>query len=306
MPTLLVFFLKHYDMRLLLGFLVFTVWALISRYGYVCIIKDLCNLNPPVVEDIRAKTLDLVLDDSIVYLQDYDQFKFRSGLIQPDLNENNSAYLDSLASIMRLDTNVYLTITGLYRPSEKGKGSGIFEDLGTARAAEIRKEVESRGVPQDRITGLDSKQGSGEGLIQPLEYGLYTDADDDPDEYTKIAYTFTNMTFSDANFEKNSAVFSPGQALMNYADSVKTYLDLYPDNTLTIIGHADSDGTDAHNMTLGLERAENAKKYFLDLGVTAEILTESKGESEPAFPNDSEINMQKNRRVNFVISEKDN
>lgn len=297
-------FIKHYDMRLLLGVLVFSAWALLCRFGYVCMILDLCNPDPPVVEDIRAKTLDLVLDDSIVFLRNYDQFKFRSGLIQPDINDNNKAYLDSLASVMQADTNVYLTITGLYRPSEKGKGSGIFEDLGTARAAEIRKLLVSRGLAENRITGLDSKQGSGEGLIQPIEFSLYSDVDDAPEEYSKIAYTFTNMTFSDANFEKNSSVFSPGEALMNYADSVKTYLDLYPENMLTIIGHADSDGTDQHNMKLGLERAENAKKYFLDLGVTSDILTESKGESEPAFPNDSEINMQKNRRVNFVISEK--
>lgn len=295
---------KHYHMRLLLGILVFTAWALVCRFGYVCMIKGHCNPEPTIVEDTRAKTLDLVLDDSIVYLRNYDQFKFRSGLIQPDLNDNNKAYLDSLASVMQLDTNVYLTVTGLFRPSEAGKGSGMFEDLGTARAAEIRKLLVARGISESRITGLDTKLGSGEGLLQPVEFSLYTDADDSPDEYSKIVYTFTNMTFSDANFEKNSAVFSPGEALMNYADSVKTYLDLYPENTLTIIGHADSDGTDQHNLKLGLERAENAKKYFLDLGVTAAISTESKGESEPAFPNDSELNMQKNRRVNFVISEK--
>ncbi|MFT7603545.1 MAG: outer membrane protein OmpA-like peptidoglycan-associated protein [Saprospiraceae bacterium] len=285
-------------MRLSLGILVFLVWASICRYGYVCQIKQHCDPEP--AEALRAKTLDLVLDDTITFLKDYDQFVFREGLIQPGLNDNNKAYLDSLASVMKSDTTIFLTITGRYRLSETGKGSGMFEDFGMARAAEIRKLIAQRDVSEDKIS-LDSKSGNGEELIRPLEFSLYTDRSGTPDEYAKIKYTFTNMTFSDANFEKNSPVFNPGEALILYADSVKTYLGLNPDNTLTIIGHCDSDGTDQYNLELGKHRAENTKKYFVDLGVTSKIVTQSKGETEPAFPNDSEINMQKNRRVNFVI-----
>ena len=286
-------------MRIFLGILVFLVWASICRYGYVCEIKNHCDPKP--VEDIRAKTLDLILDDSIIYLKNYDQFVFENGLVQPDLNDNNNAYLDSLASIMKSDSAVFVSITGLYRPSEVGKGFGIFEDLGKARADEIRRLILQRGVSEKQISSLDSKPGVGEDLVQPIEFLMYSDRDGAPDEFTKIVYTFTNMTFSDANFEKGKSAFKPGEALITYADSVKTYLELNPDKVLTIIGHCDADGTDQYNLELGKERAEEAKKYFIDLGVVSTINTLSKGESEPAFPNDNEINMQKNRRVNFVI-----
>jgi outer membrane protein OmpA-like peptidoglycan-associated protein len=285
-------------MRLFLGILVFLVWGSICRYGYVCQIKHHCDPEP--VEVPRVKTLDLILDDTITFLEDYDQFAFKEGVVEPDMNDNNNAYLDSLTRVMEKDTFVFLTITGLYRPSELGKGSGMFEDLGMARAAEVRKLIAQRGLSEEKIS-LDSKPGMDEDLTQPLEFMLYSDRGGAPEEYTKIQYTFTNMTFSDANFEKGKSVFKPGEALITYADSVKTYLELNPDKILTIIGHCDTDGTDQYNLELGKDRAEEAKKYFIDLGVVATINTISKGESEPAFPNDSEINMQKNRRVNFVI-----
>ncbi len=288
-------------MRIFLGILVFLVWASICRYGYVCQIKGLCGekVEEPI-EAPRHQTLDLILDDSITYLKGYDQFVFRNGLIEPDLNENNGAYLDSLASVMKGDSTIELTLVGLYRSSEKGKRSGIFEDLGLARAAEMRKLLMDRGV-KEAMFSLDSRQAAGEELIQPIEFLLTSDKEGTPEEYTKIQFTFTNMTFSDANFEKGSPVFVPGDALQTYADSVKTYLDLNPDKNLTIIGHCDSDGTDDYNLELGKNRAESAKEYFTKLGVVATIKTESKGESEPAFPNDTELNMQKNRRVNFVL-----
>lgn len=287
-------------MRLFLGILLFLAWASIGRYAYVCEIKGLCKTEEPVPEDIRTKTLDLILNDSIVYLKGYDQFKFKSGLIQPELNDNNGMYLDSLASILKVDSTIQLTLIGAFRPSESGKGSGMFEDLGLARAAEIRKLIVQRGLGEAQIS-LDTKVGDGETLIQPIDFVLSREEDGTPEEYTKIQFTFTNMTFSDANFEKGEAAFVPGDALINYADSVKTYLELNPDKTLTIIGHCDSDGTDQYNLELGKNRAENAKKYFIDLGVTVPINTESKGESEPAYPNTSKLNMQKNRRVNFVL-----
>lgn len=287
-------------MRLFLGILVFTVWAAICRYGYVCEIKNHCNQILTPVETPRFQSLDLILDDSIVFLENYDQFLYPDGLTTPVLNKNNTIYLDSLAGVMKSDTSVFLTITGMYRPSEQGEAAGMFENIGMARADAARKLISERGIPEDKIS-LDADAGTVENLPEPVSFYLYTVNDETAEDYAKIQYTFTNMTFSDANFEKDSPVFNPGESLILYADSVKTYLDLNPDKTLVIIGHCDKDGTDEYNMELGKNRAENAKKYFEELGVTATIKTVSKGKTEPAFPNDSETNMQKNRRVNFVI-----
>jgi len=152
-------------MRIFLGILVFLVWASVCRYGYVCEIKGLCEekVEEPI-EAPRHQTLDLILDDSITYLKGYDQFVFRNGLIEPDLNANNLAYLDSLASVMKSDSTIQLTLTGLYRPTESGKTSGMFEDLGLARAAEMRGLLIDRGLKEEAFS-LDSKEAGGEELI---------------------------------------------------------------------------------------------------------------------------------------------
>lgn len=254
---------------------------------------------------MRLQTLQLTDEDDTVILDGYDQFAFDTMSVTPRLNANNEAFLDTLAAILLADTSRDLTITGFIRPAELDwkPERGFFENIGVARADAIRRLLVQRGVSEGRIS-LDYQNSNDPALQEPITFSLF-----DPRklaEYDRTAFVFTNMTFSDANFEFNSAEFRPGTQAVLYADSVKTYLELNEGKMLTIIGHTDSKGTDKYNYELGLKRAENAREYFLELGVTADIEVASKGEKEPVAPNsvngkDSPENRQKNRRVNFVI-----
>ncbi len=289
-------------MRLFLGFLVFLIWASIARLYYVCEIKNHCReLVDQPIEDLRPNTLSLVLDDTVTLLEDYQQFAFGQDSIQPNISGNNKIYLDSVAGFMNKDTLINLSIKGFSRESERGIWSGIYEGLGTARAAGIRALLISRGVPERRIS-LESDLYDGEEMLEPLAFNLYNTRGAIPDEFSKVQFSFTNMTYSDANFELNSDVFAPGDAFKFYADSVVTYFELYPDKKLTIIGHCDNSGTEKYNYDLGLRRAKNTKLYFEKIGLKPEIIKiNSKGENEPIAPNDTDENRQKNRRVNFII-----
>jgi outer membrane protein OmpA-like peptidoglycan-associated protein len=113
------------------------------------------------------------------------------------------------------------------------------------------------------------------------------------------------MTYSDANFEKNSAVFTPGTAFQTYAKKVKEYLEQEENKgkKLLIVGHTCDLGSDSHNVNLGLRRAKAARKYFKDLGVAVDIGVKSDGETNPLsdYPNTSEENRSRNRRVNIQI-----
>lgn len=289
-------------MRLFLGFLIFLMWASIARYYYVCEIKNHCKepIEEPI-EDIRPNTLSLILDDSITLLKDYEEFAFEKDNIQPNLSENNKMYLDSIVSFMNKDSMINLSINGLFRESERGDWSGIYEDLGTARAAGIRALLISRSIQENRIS-LESNTSADENMAEPLDFNLYNTGAKVPDEFSKVQFSFTNMTYSDANFELNSDVFSPGEAFKFYADSVVTFFDINPEKTLTIIGHCDDSGTEQYNFDLGLRRAKNTRIYFERLGLKPEVIkTNSKGETEPIAPNDTDENRQKNRRVNFII-----
>ncbi|KAA3639722.1 MAG: hypothetical protein DWQ02_03215 [Bacteroidetes bacterium] len=279
-----------------LVFLLFCVFLFWARHFYVCQVKNLC-VEEPV--DVRLNTLQLK-DDGAVILEGYDEFAFEAQQTTPRLNANNESFLDTLAHILNADSTKKLTITAFYRESEKDIQPGFFENMGVARADEIRKLLVERGVDQSRIS-LDHGISEDETLSAPLLFDLYTA--DVPDEYDKVQFTFTNMTFSDANFEFDSDEFKPGEPFHLYADSVKIYFEQNPGKTLTIIGHTDNIGEKRYNYNLGLRRAKSSREYFRELGVTVDIEVDSKGEKRAVATNETSEGRQKNRRVNFVIED---
>jgi outer membrane protein OmpA-like peptidoglycan-associated protein len=69
-----------------------------------------------------------------------------------------------------------------------------------------------------------------------------------------------------------------------------------------IIGHTDSDGGDADNLTLSKKRAESVKGSLIrDFGIDAARLeTDGKGESQPVDKNTTAEGKANNRRVEFI------
>jgi OOP family OmpA-OmpF porin len=72
---------------------------------------------------------------------------------------------------------------------------------------------------------------------------------------------------------------------------------------IVVEGHADSTGTDEHNMRLSRRRAEGVKSYLVDnLGVSRNIVeTAYYGESQPVASNRTKAGRQENRRVIVTI-----
>jgi peptidoglycan-associated lipoprotein len=69
-----------------------------------------------------------------------------------------------------------------------------------------------------------------------------------------------------------------------------------------IEGHCDDRGTTVYNLALGERRANAAKTYLVDLGVSADRLsTVSYGEEKPLDPASNEEAYRINRRAQFVI-----
>ena len=102
-------------------------------------------------------------------------------------------------------------------------------------------------------------------------------------------------------FEVDKAVLEPRS--FDLLDEIAGVLEEHPEiEKLLVVGHTDSDGSDQHNLELSEARALSVMNYLITAGVDADRL-ESKGmgESEPAFPNDSEENKARNRRVEFRI-----
>ena len=100
------------------------------------------------------------------------------------------------------------------------------------------------------------------------------------------------------NFDFDKSVVKP--QYFELLRNVKDYVE-QNDFRLTIIGHTDSKGTDAYNMALGMRRAIAVRDKLLEFGLNpARILSvESRGESEPIAPNDTEQGRFENRRIEF-------
>lgn len=85
-------------------------------------------------------------------------------------------------------------------------------------------------------------------------------------------------------------------------DAIISVLNEYPDIQLTITGHTCSIGTKTANEHVGLRRAESAKNYLIEKGVSAErISTISAGDTEPIAENNTPSNRTLNRRLTFNI-----
>lgn len=80
------------------------------------------------------------------------------------------------------------------------------------------------------------------------------------------------------------------------------FLRARPDKKVEIQGHTDSRASDAHNMRLSKNRAKAVYDALIAQGVDPKRLSyKGYGESKPTVPNDSDVNMSLNRRVEARI-----
>jgi len=301
-------------MRALIGLIPFCLFLICGRWYYVCKIHQLCGpaTDVELITGDEPATTSLNSGNETI-LSDHELFKFSLGDNSPRLTKDNKLFLDKTADFLKAREDKGLTITGNYLAKEKDINIeySYYENIGLARAATIRELLEERGINENRI-GLNYNMVDKERLNNPLAFDIFDNsADGIPSTYgddaggarelARMKFTFHDMTFIDDNFEVDSDIFKPKSQCKLYADSVKIYLAENKGKSLTIVGHTDSQASNDYNQDLGQRRAENAKKYFEELGVKAEINAVSMGETQPVATNKTPQGRQKNRRVNFKL-----
>lgn len=92
-------------------------------------------------------------------------------------------------------------------------------------------------------------------------------------------------------------------ALQNDLFSVAASLNRYPDTTVNVIGHTDSDGAAAYNQDLSQRRAQAVASVLINAGVAPQrIRSIGRGEDAPLATNLTPEGRQQNRRVEIVIT----
>lgn len=111
-----------------------------------------------------------------------------------------------------------------------------------------------------------------------------------------------NLFFSNGlMFKKNS--FEISDLYKKELTKFKEVIARFPGTKITIAGHTDDTGTEEINNKLSLKRAQAVYDLMIGIGVpTNRMSVTGYGESRPRFPNDTEANRLKNRRVEIIIT----
>lgn len=101
------------------------------------------------------------------------------------------------------------------------------------------------------------------------------------------------------NFEYDKATLSADAR--NKIQGNVNWMKSNPNVRMQIEGHTDSRGSIEYNLSLGERRANSVKSYMTTLGIPANRLSViSYGEEKPLANGESESDMARNRRANFV------
>jgi outer membrane protein OmpA-like peptidoglycan-associated protein len=104
-----------------------------------------------------------------------------------------------------------------------------------------------------------------------------------------------NITFKTASADLNSNFY-------RVLDSVTLVLKEFDKTLIDVEGHTDSDGAEAYNQQLSLNRATSVGMYLQSHGVNGQrIVTFGAGEARPIASNSTADGKQQNRRVELKL-----
>ena len=109
--------------------------------------------------------------------------------------------------------------------------------------------------------------------------------------------------------DKRNVMFASDSAILTAAglsemQKVETVLNgMEGVNSITIVGHTDSRGTDSYNFTLSMRRALSVKRFLASRGISENVLNvQWLGERNPVASNMLNDGRAKNRRVEIIVS----
>lgn len=201
-----------------------------------------------------------------------------------------------------------LSITGHYRSEETNNSA--FPNLGLARANATKNYYVAKGMSSKSINTYgqldDAFYPDVNGVLNgPLMYDVVTtDAADHSaeDAIVKLGESIkANPLVLYFDTAQASISLTPAQR-QKVADMVR-YTDKIDGAQINTIGHTDNTGSRTANINLAQNRAEFAKDYLVNNGISAnKISASSQGPDQPIADNNTAEGRAKNRRVVVTIN----
>ena len=157
-------------------------------------------------------------------------------------------------------------------------------------------------VRDDSMAGQETTTGAAAEDREGMEEGKLEESDIDSQDFQEISENNTEMiaVFKDINFGYDDFSLRPDAKTI--LDGIADWLLKNTSTQVLIQGHCDERGTNEYNLALGERRANSAKKYLAQLGVSPKrISTISYGEEKPLDSASNEEAWAKNRRDHFLI-----
>lgn len=172
-------------------------------------------------------------------------------------------------------------VGGLASKSKKEKGVLLGAVGGGIAGALVGSYMDNQ--KKDLEKALASERAAGAVSVEKLQDHV-------------LVVTMTNQTAFEVDSASIKSGFHPSM------DKIAEVLNRYGKTHLTIAGHTDSTGSDAHNQALSERRAHAVENYFRNRGVVPQRLAAyGKGESQPRASNATAQGRQLNRRVEIII-----
>lgn len=277
-----------------------------------------CTMKTPAVETEKV-TVDVAQDDILVpfilngsgidyHTNDNIKFLKNSSAVILPVSDSISLGVQNLKTFLIANPKQKITITG-YATSDE-KNTTTFENLGLARANDIKKYFVSQGLPEAQFTTKgevkDKWKINSDTLFGPADYTFETPEATAAETTTIDEWVILKEKINGDplilhfNTNKSSDQLTAAEK-EKVADLVK-YMEHVKDAVILAVGHSDNVGNRDSNVALGQKRADFSKNYLSKKGIeSSRITTESKGPDEPVGENTTAEGKAKNRRTVITI-----
>ncbi len=187
-----------------------------------------------------------------------------------------------------------------------GSGPTQNQTIGALTGAALGAAAGTLVGGNDRRNAL---VGAGVGLLAGAAVGTYLDRQQAELErnlegsgasVTRVNDTLLVTLPGGVTFDFDSANIRP--EFRRPLAEIASTLNAYPESYVDVVGHTDSDGSEAYNQSLSERRARAVSGSLISNGVnSARIAAYGVGESQPVASNATAAGRQANRRVEIII-----
>lgn len=250
-------------------------------------------------------SMPFIFDDGYTLIQSNDNFRFKTSgyaLMQP-ISDNLLSCVNEMILHLKERKSQRLSITGLYRKSEDNLSN--FDNLGIARANEIKKFLVNQGLPKDQIIISNNKieKRQDEKDVLTGYYALKVETSNElllklEEVKSKIIAEPVLINFK---AKMPNAVLNTNQK--KKLKSLAKFLNKSKNVQCVIVGHTDSIEHKRDPRLLGKSRAEFTKRTLMKYNVNPEkIKTSSHGPLKPIAVNKTDEGRALNRRTEVIIN----